>query len=180
MGNQNTKVANSSKQLEKADDSAARLLIELLDGSAGRNFDIESIFVERIEDGAWRWIILEFLKAETIHPQKSHPNFYWHKNHRKFLSLWAVIQTFRKAGHKAELILINYADDRSLGVKRMLVEDIKSQTNEVYFTKKDGTLIYNHVKTSDSIQSFDEFKAKFKHFNDTKKGDTWEILDTLK
>ena len=168
---------NKSKQLEHADDSAARLLIELLGDSVGRNFDIESIFVEKMNNGKWRWFILEFLKAETIPPEKSHPNFYWYKNSRKFLSLWAVVKTFRKAGYKAELILVNYADDRSLKIKSMRVKDIKVETDEIYTTKKDGGIIYNHVQTEDTIQSFKSFQEKFKNFNDTKKGDTWEILD---
>ncbi|OOS23432.1 hypothetical protein B0681_09550 [Moraxella porci DSM 25326] len=176
---QNSNFTNKSKQLGQADDSAARLLIELLGSSVGRNFDIESIFVEKTKDGVWRWFIFEFLKAETIPPQLSHPNFYWYKNGRKFLSLWAVVQTFRKAGYKAELILVNYADDRSLGIKRMLVTDVKVETNEVYCTKRDGTIIYNHVQTIDSNKSFEDFKQLFKTFNDTKQGDTWEILDDL-
>ena len=172
-------VNNHSKQLSKADDSAARLLIELLDGSNGRNFDIESLFVEKLSDGTWRWFVLEFLKADTIPPQQSHPNFYWHKNQRKFLSLWAVVQTFRKAGYKADLILVNYADDRSMGIKRMFVTDIKLHTTDVFHTKKNGEKIYNHIITKDKFYTFEIFKEKFKEFNNTKQGDTWDLLELL-
>ncbi|MFN4361263.1 MAG: hypothetical protein ACK4F4_11140 [Hylemonella sp.] len=74
------KISNHSKSLSRPDDSAGALLVELLEGTTGRNFDIESVFLEHLETGEWRWVVYEFLKAETIPPQRSNPNYYWHKN----------------------------------------------------------------------------------------------------
>lgn len=175
------KISNHSKKLSHADDSAGALLVELLDGTTGRNFDIESIFLERLDTGEWRWVIYEFLKAEAVSPRISNPNFYWHKNSRKFLSLWALVTTLRKAGYLADLLLVNYADDRSLGIKEMLVQSIDTNPTEVFkeayeWSGNSRPRIMRYVKSLDHDMSFEEFKARFRKFNDEKKGDTWQIL----
>lgn len=174
---------NKSKKLSSGDDSAAQLLIELLDGSPGRNFDIESIFLEKSDDGSWKWWVFEFLKCESDKPgidvKSSHPNRYWHKNKRKFLSLWAVVKCLRKAGYKAELVLINY-DDKKEFIKRMLVKDI-NEHDPGDWTQK-GKVINgkrNHIRTEDKVMTFSEFKRRFRDFNNNKKGETWQILEEL-
>lgn len=178
---------NKSKSIKKTDDSAAQLLMNVLENDIGRNFDIESIFLEKLDNGDWHWVIFEFLKADTIPPQISHPNYYWYKNKRKFLSLWAVVKTFRSSGFKADLILVNYADDKNLGIKEMLVQEIDMNPHDNYReakVDKDGNIIKkaipNHIKTTNIELSFEEWKQKFKNFNKNKKGDTWEILDILR
>lgn len=173
-------IGNSSKELSHADDSAAALLVDLLKGTPGRNFDIESLFVERLDSGNWRWVVYEFLKADTIPPKSSHPNYYWDKNKRKFLSLWTLVCTLRKAGHEADLILVNYADDREKGIKEMQVIDIKVNPVKIFrHASESKDELKNHVETRDVIMSFDDWKKKFRHFNDNKKGDTWELLESV-
>lgn len=61
--------------------------------------DIDSFF-HTPEDG---WIILEFLKCDTVPPEKSDPTYYWKKNWRKFATLWALANQLG-----GRLILINY------------------------------------------------------------------------
>jgi hypothetical protein len=158
-------------------------LVELLQGTTGRNFDVESLFVERLDSGQWRWVVYEFLKAESIPPQISNPNYYWHKNSRKFLSLWALVNTLRRAGYFADLILVNYADDRSLGVKEMIVQSIELNPTEVFREESNIAGVHKprlmrHVVSKDTSMSFEDFKTKFVAFNDNKKGDTWEILNS--
>lgn len=54
------------------------------------------------------YIIFELLKCEEdqwVTPYTSHPNKYWDKNSRKFLSLWRAKQDFNSS-----LFLVNYAD----------------------------------------------------------------------
>lgn len=54
------------------------------------------------------YIIFELLKCEEdqrVTPYTSHPNRYWHRNSRKFLSLWRAKQDFN-----ATLYLVNYSD----------------------------------------------------------------------
>ena len=182
----NNTISDFSKSLSHPDDSAGALLIELLEGNPGRNFDIESVFLERLETGEWRWVVYEFLKAEPTAPppHKSHPNYYWHMNKRKFLSLWALVCTLRKAGCLADLILINYANDRTLGVKEMLVETIDEYPSDVFReeSSSEGETkppLMNHVVTKNQCMTFNEFKTKFQNFNHDKKGNTWEILSDL-
>lgn len=184
MTTPNKSISNSSKELLHADDSAATLLVEVLQGTPGRNFDIESIFVEKLESGEWRWVVYEFLKADTVPPALSHPNYYWHKNKRKFLSLWTLVHALRKAGYHADLILVNYADDRNKSVKEMQVLDIKLNSEKIFRAacERDGKKydeIKDHVVTKDSIMSFEKWKNKFREFNDKKKGDTWDLLESV-
>lgn len=177
-------IENKSKAISAADDSAARLLIDLLDGSPGRNFDIESLFVERQEDGSWRFVLFEFLKAVTVPPENSHPNFYWYKNQRKFLSLWTVAKVFERAGFKADLYLVNYRDSQSM-IKLMKVLNVVPESAEIL--RHQGVDRFGNsvreirrwVVTEDKILSYQDFKKGFKSFNDRKNGDTWELLDDL-
>lgn len=175
-------ISNSSKELSHADDSAAALLVEILKGTPGRNFDVESIFVERLDSGNWRWIIYEFLKADTVSPTVSHPNYYWRKNKRKFLSLWALVTTLRKAGYYADLILVNYADDRTKDIKEMQVVDIRTNPTKIFRAAYERNGIKHpelkeYIETTDTIMSFEKWKQKFRDFNDKKNGDTWELLE---
>ena len=112
-------------------------------------------------------------------------HYYWHKNKRKFLSLWAVIQTLRKASFRADLILVNYSDNKVEGIKEMIVQSIKENTSKVFrasSTDNNGNIkkaLLNHVDTIDQLLTYEQWKHNFKNFNDNKKGDTWEILDFI-
>lgn len=37
--------------------------------------------------------------------------------------------------------------------------------------------IREYAKTVDTVMSFEDWKKRFRDFNDNKKGDTWEILE---
>lgn len=171
---------NKSKSLSAADDSAARLLIDLLDGSPGRNFDIESLFLEK-KEGKWRFVIFEFLKSISVSPEVSHPNFYWYKNKRKFLSLWTVVKVFHQAGYGADLYLVNYLDDKT-DVKLMKVLDVNQNSDKIIRSAGVGYHGYNvsevrdWVSTEDEVMSYSSFKDRFRSFNDRKLGDTWDLL----
>lgn len=180
MSEQDETPSNFSKQLGGTDDSAAQFLQELLNGSVGRNFDIESLFLEK-KDGQWKWTVFEFLKRDSPRTtvQKSHPNRYWLKNKRKFLSLWTVVKCFRKAGFGAELILVNYDDDREF-VKTMRVETIDPNAEEPWtYQGQPVPNTKNWVVTRDKVWSFADFQAYFYQFNRDKQGETWEALAEL-
>ncbi|CAO3449058.1 hypothetical protein [Azospirillum largimobile] len=175
---------NKSKTLAGADDSAARLLKELLDGSPGRNFDVESLFVEKLSDGSWKFVIFEFLKADSIPPENSHPNYYWFKNKRKFLSLWALAKALRRGGFHVDLLLVNY-DDARTKVKIMKVNNVDENSTDVIRAARTNQYgqpvseIRRWVDTDDEIMSFSDFKSRFKNYNNNKNGDTWELLGIL-
>lgn len=172
-------IENTSKALSNSDDSAARLLIDLLDGSPGRNFDVESIFSYKTAEG-WGWLIFEFLKKDSEHlsVESSHPNRYWTKNKRKFLSLWALKRSLEAAGFESKLVLVNYDDARNT-IKVMNVISINIDATSKWVYDGHETKHINHIVTKDSVMSFLEFKARFKKFNNEKEGDSWEIIEYL-
>ena len=95
------------------------------------------------------------------------------------LSLWTVVKTFQKAGFEAELILVNYDDDREF-VKIMRVQDINVDAESPWEYEGEpvpGTK--NWVVTKDEVIPFAEFQVRFQTFNDKKKGETWEALADL-
>lgn len=176
---------NVSKPLRKTDDCAAALLIDLLGGDSGRCFDVENVYLEQLPSGRWRWVIWEFLRTDGyVLPVFSHPNFYWHLNCRKFLSLWTLTQALRSAGFEADLMLLNYSTDRSLDIKVMKVLGMYETTTAVYraATTYNGTkrrAILDHCVTENRVMPFEVFKAEWREFNALKKGETWGPLPDL-
>jgi len=80
------------------------------------------------------YIIFEFLLCEekqTVTPYTSHPNKYWHKNSRKFISLNKVAQDL-----EAILFLVNYAKegtkhaDKVKVIKVLEIDETKGITKE--------------------------------------------------
>ncbi len=175
----NSNIDNFSKQLVNADDSAARLLIELLGGQPGRNFDVESIFSFKNDNG-WGWLIFEFLKKDSEHLtiEQSHPNRYWKKNNRKFLSLWALTKSLESAGFTSALWLINYDDNREF-IKLMKVREINVNTKKIWSCQGRDTKHLEHIVSEDEVMEFEVFKKRFQNFNANKNGDSWEIIEYL-
>lgn len=91
-----------SKAIGKADDDAKILIIEALEGKHTGGFDLDSIY--KIGD---TYYVLEFLKCDTVRPNKSHPNRYWFKNSQKFISLWDISKKL-----EGYLFLVNYEESR--------------------------------------------------------------------
>lgn len=93
-----------SKALGHADDSGFAFAQEMLAGdvTAAINFDRIQYHPERGH------LIFEYLRCgedqPNVTPLTSHPRYYWHKNKRKFLSLWRVARDLN-----ATLYLVNYA-----------------------------------------------------------------------
>lgn len=172
-------IENFSKKLTNTDDSAARFLIELLDGQPGRNFDVESIFSFKTDAG-WGWLIFEFLKKDSEHLsiEQSHPNRYWKKNNRKFLSLWALAKSLEAAGFTSALWLVNYDDSRDY-IKLMKVREINIETNKIWCCQGRETKHLEHIVSEDETMTFEEFRNRFKNFNSNKEGDSWEIIEYL-
>lgn len=98
-----------SKPLGKSDDSGFEFAKEMLqnDPTAAINFD-------RIQKHPTiGYIIFEYLLCEEdqkVNPYTSHPNRYWHKNSKKFISLWELTKAL-----DATLYLVNYAKKGTKG-----------------------------------------------------------------
>ena len=125
-------------------------------------------------------MIFEFLKFESEHISfvDSHPNRYWNKNKRKFLSLWALTKSLSEANFNAQLWLVNYDEEREK-IKLMKVRDIQTETDHKWLCNGKETNHPNHIISNDTVMSFNEFKEKFQKFNLEKEGDSWEILEYL-
>lgn len=111
----------NSKSLSHDDSSGFDFAQEMLQGdpTAAVNFD-------RIQKHPQKgWIIFEYLlcdEKQAVSPYTSHPNRYWNKNSRKFISLWEVAQDL-----DATLILVNYAKKGTKNedkIKVIIVEEI--------------------------------------------------------
>ena len=93
-----------SKKITKTDEAAKELIIEILGFEKTGGFDVDSIYKLNNPKG---WVVLEFLKCDTVRPFESHPRRYWFKNKQKFISLWELTTDL-----KGILYLINYEDSR--------------------------------------------------------------------
>lgn len=108
-----------SKPLEKNDDSGFEFAKELLAGdpTAAINFD-------RIQKHPERgYIIFEYLLCEeeqNVTPFTSHPNRYWHKNSKKFISLWEIAKALN-----ATLYLVNYAKRGTKHADKILLIEVQ-------------------------------------------------------
>ena len=121
---------SSSKPLGKEDESGFAFVKEILQGDPtfAINFDRLQKHPER------GYIIFEFLlceEAQSVSPHTSHPNRYWHKNKRKFISLSNVARDLN-----ATLYLVNYAkpgtkhEDKIKVIKVKSIDEEKGITNE--------------------------------------------------
>lgn len=135
-----------SKKITKPDESAKKLIIEIMGDELTGGFDVDSIY--RLPHG--KWVIIEFLKCETVRPFESHPNRYWFKNSQKFISLWNL-----KKDLDAILFLVNYEDSREQFVL-IKVNDIDKNRG-----------ILDEVKTK---MTFKEFKKFFIGLNRKARG----------
>lgn len=112
-----------SKALVHDDESGFLFAKEMLAGdvTAAVNFDR---FMKHPEKG---FIIMEYLLCEEeqmqkhkITPYSSHPNRYWYKNKRKFLSLWRATLDL-----KGTLYLVNYAKKGTAYENEILLIEVK-------------------------------------------------------
>lgn len=119
-----------SKQLSNDDSSGFEFVKEILDGdpTCAINFD-------RLQKHQSKgYIIFEYLLCEEhqfVTPHTSHPNRYWHKNSRKFISLLQVAKDL-----PATLFLVNYAkkgtkhEDLVRVIKVLEIDESKGITTE--------------------------------------------------
>jgi hypothetical protein len=94
---------STSKPLSHDDESGFHFVKELLSGEPTYAINFDPLQ----QHPKYGYIIFEFLlceEAQVVTPRTSHPNKYWHKNSRKFISLWRAAQDIN-----AILYLVNYA-----------------------------------------------------------------------
>lgn len=97
------------------------------------------------------YYVLEYLlcdEHQIVTPWTSHPNRYWHKNWRKFVSLFKAAQQL--GGH---LILINYAKEGTAHDDKIKIIEVKACDREHGITDQD-----------EYQMSFEEFRIRFSKF----------------
>lgn len=136
---------STSKSLGKSDESGFILSQEMLEGdpTAGINFD-------RIQKHPLEgYIIFEYLlceESQTVTPYTSHPRRYWHKNSRKFISLWEVAKdlnaklylvNYAKKGtkHDDEILLIEVLDLDNNGIKKEKITKMSRSQYKEFFRR---------------------------------------------
>lgn len=136
-----------SKSLGKDDTSGFEFAQEMLAGdvTAAINFD-------RIQRNAktGKYIIFEYLlceESQKVNPYTSHPNRYWYKNKRKFLSLFQIANDL-----KATLYLVNYAKKGTKHEDKILLMEVVD-ANE------------NYIQTTDYKTNRKEFSKRFRKLN---------------
>jgi hypothetical protein len=120
----------TSKPLGHDDESGFSFVKEILQGDPtyAINFD-------RLQQHPkLGYLIFEFLlceESQLVTPNSSHPNKYWHKNSRKFISLWQATKDL-----SATLYLVNYAkrgtkhEDKITAIKVLEIDSINGITRE--------------------------------------------------
>ena len=89
-------MSSYSKPIQKTDDASKEFIMELLEGNETHGIDIDSLYYT--DDG---WVVIEFLKCDTVDPHKSHPNRYPF-NWKKFVTLFELAKKL-----EGKLILVN-------------------------------------------------------------------------
>lgn len=145
---------SSSKPLSHSDDSGAEFVIEMLKGDPtfAVNFD-------RVQwDGKNNcYVIVEYLLCDEaqfskgVTPYTSHPNRYFRKNARKFISLWQIAKDLN-----AKLLLVNYAKQGTAYADQVLAMKV----NDVNPSDPDAP-----VKTTDKKFTRERFSAWFRKLN---------------
>lgn len=143
-----------SKPLGKSDESAFEFVKEMLDGDSTFGINFDRIQWDSEEEN---WVIIEYLRCHEkqfsrgITPYSSHPNRYFNKNARKFLSLWIL-----KCSLNAKLYLVNYSKKSD----NPITDQVKLM--EVLNVNEDGP---NHVKTVDQKMKREEFSKWLRMMN---------------
>lgn len=102
----------SSKKLAKEDATEVLFVKEALEEDPTFGVNVERL----LDHQDMGWVVFEFLKLggpftdppykwrDVFEIHESHPNKYWHKNGRKFVSLWQLTQAL-----EGVLFLVNYS-----------------------------------------------------------------------
>ena len=142
-----------SKPLRHGDDSATEFVIEMLKGDPTFAVNFDRI---QWDSKNKRYVIVEYLLCDEsqfskgITPHTSHPNRYFHKNSRKFISLWQIAKDLH-----AILYLVNYSkkgtqfENQALLMK---VEDVNAE-------------LQNPVRTTDVKMTRGQYSTWFRDLN---------------
>lgn len=163
-----------SKKLAKEDATDVLLVQEALSDDPTFGVNVERV-LHHPEMG---WVVFEFLKLggpysdppykwrDALDIDRSHPNNYWHKNGRKFVSLWQLTQAL-----DGVLFLVNYSvretdaedevpDGDAPQPYIRVRPDTEAEEKVYYYIAKDKGAHVMEVVNIDLSASFDDFDAE--------------------
>jgi hypothetical protein len=154
---------DDSKKISKVDESSKQFIMEMLGDNQTHGIDVDCVYFK----GDKSWLIMEFLKCDTVDPFDSHPNRYA-KNWKKFATLFEIAK-----GLKGELWLVNY----SFEVKwKNNVKLLKVKNVDIGAVKAAPTLFntyVNYLIADEEQMELDKFKQIFNDINNNAQG-AWE------
>lgn len=151
-----------SKKISKGDDSSKQFIIDLLGGNITHGGDIDCIYLRKGK----KWLIIEFLKCDTVDPFNSHPNRY-PKNWRKFATLFEIAQQLH-----GDLWLVNYSlNEEWKNMIKLLV--VKGIDYKLVNGVKDIFHYIPYLTTEDQQMDLERFKQLFNEINNEAIG-SWE------
>ena len=140
-----------SKPLGYDDISGFDFVKEMLDGEPTYAINFDRV---QWDSKFEQYIIIEFLlceESQTVTPHTSHPNRYFKKNKKKFISLWEISLELN-----ARLYLVNYAKKGSKNEDEVLFMIVQNV---------DENNLYNPVSTENYPMTRQEFAKRFREIN---------------
>lgn len=141
---------SKSKPLGSVDESGAAFAMEMLRGDPTFGINFDRVQWDSEYNG---YVIIELLltdERQVVTPFSSHPNRYFHKNSRKFISLWEIAQNLG-----AKLYLVNYAKKGTTHEDEVLLMEVKNVDKEKQ----------PHVETINTRFKRGEFSDWFRSLN---------------
>ena len=136
-----------SKPLGHADTSAFEFHKEIFGDEPTPGINFNALYKHPTK-GYYLFELLLCEESQTVDPWTSHPNRYWNKNWRKFVSLFEATQKL-----EGRLILINYAKAGTKNADKVKIIQLLN------CSKEDGITEQKEFK-----MSREEFKAYYKDF----------------
>ena len=140
---------DGSKKISKVDESSKQFIMEMLGDNQTHGIDVDCVY---FKDGK-SWLIMEFLKCDTVDPFDSHPNRYA-KNWKKFATLFEITK-----GLNGNLWLVNYSFEEKW---KNHVKLLKVKNVDVGTVKAAATVFNAYV----NYLSADEEKMELKKFKE--------------
>ena len=147
---------DKSKMIKKTDEASKQFIIFLLDRKETHGIDVDCVY--HTKDG---WLLIEFLKCDTVDPYESHPNRYPF-NWKKFATLFELSNKL-----EGELWLVNYSKRakwsdhiKIIYVKKVHYDKVKNASWESL------SHFIPYLKSDEERMTLDKFKERFKELND--------------
>lgn len=121
-----------SKPLIKTNDLGKDMVKFVMEGKSSGQMDLDAfIHIEKDNEHEEQYFVIEYLFCDTVKPEISHPKYYFYKNKKKFIELWAITRKLN-----GRLYAINYEQN----YKTFKVMEIVYVDDDKILTKNDTVM----------------------------------------